>query len=486
MWLRYDYQYTIDKTHGLGILKANRKQSSKAQNTYHAFFEDDTYIPEFIENEAYGKDSAINYLLRFSDDSWRRYSKKDTDFMKSLLAQASCTFFPTSANTIGAEITSETQNFRLQINHNKRGYGYCSACSCGKTDCIHTKTASLFCQNKIAALQHAYVTTSQPVDKTLFLESVLESAVHDLGMQKPDEQPSELARSIIGLVDSANSEDYYRLFHEYMLDLSPFYEVYDSHFLEDYYPHFFMMLFEDKGYRNAVLENGSYADAPDYEDRQHRSNRACFKRLLKEYEKTCRELDVQDNYSKNPFKETLLKYRMDLPGLMRYYAESKKDLSTSDMSYLLAVADKGMLVFKGSTPADSASQVPVPFSGLLSVARKLDDKSHERTADHVFHRLVDTLPADQKVEIYSHLRNFTMPLSDIKTLTEEDQRKMINNMPVTLESFEYTFDTLLVQNSDAEKGLYLLQMVDRARFSGDLPENGPRPKASNTPTAVFS
>lgn len=158
------------------------------------------------------------------------------------------------------------------------------------------------------------------------------------------------------MVDAAHSSDYYWLFHSYILDLYPSYDEYNSHLLEEQYDYLLTALFDDPGYRESVLEEGSYADPDEYESRQNRSNRACFKRVLKAYNKVVKELDVRGDYTENIYKELLLKYRGDISGLLHYYAAGKKELSLFDLPFLELIAKNAV--------SDSGKEVEMEGSAL--------------------------------------------------------------------------------------------------------------------------
>ena len=122
-----------------------------------------------------------------------------------------------------------------------------AVCSCGKTDCIHARAAGFFLRERKHALQHAYVISSEPVDKSLFLEPSLKSAVKNF-VQGDLSAPTVLSlRRIIQMADAAHSSDYYWLFHSYILELYPAYDDYNAHFLEERYDYLLAALFDDPG-----------------------------------------------------------------------------------------------------------------------------------------------------------------------------------------------------------------------------------------------
>ncbi|MBQ1311888.1 MAG: SNF2 helicase associated domain-containing protein, partial [Blautia sp.] len=429
--------------HGFGIL-----YNIGGKDGYQAFYEDGTLLPANMDSE---RDNVVCWLRDYNPDErfyYQSLKKKPTE--KPLPADTTFSFFPCEDGGVKAEIDGGKEHFTIQVPKKVYRYYKESMCTCGVPRCVHTTAAAQEAQRRLAKLMHAYIVTDLPVNKLLFLEPDLENAVLTLKCKILDQELIGKITKIIHLLDAAHSDDYYYNFHYFLLDLYPAYDEYDSKFLEDNYDYMLLCLFEDPGYRKAVLDEGNYAEKEEYEDRQYRSNRACFKRVLKEYKAVVRELDDREDYTQDTYKECLLKYRGDLPGLLRYYAEGKEELDLYDIPFLEKIAD-------------SPDIDPVYIS---AVSEKIDQFTQWKEAEPVFHRLMARLSSGQRIETYGKLKNFTMPMEDIHTLDLEDQRKMINNMPLSLENFRYVMDTLLADAGPAEKGQYLLRTAERIRFSG--------------------
>ena len=263
-----------------------------------------------------------------------------------------------------------------------------------------------------------YITTDQPVRKDEFLEPALMSAVKNLDESEINKDLIGSIKDIHRMLEYARSDDYYWLFHNYLLDLS--YYDYDAHFLEEHYSFFLLTLFDSAHYQRAVMEDESFAAKEEYEDRQHRSNRVCLKRVLKEYNKVSKAME-QGDYSMDDFKEFLLKFREDYGGLFHYYAVGKKELEVSDLFFLEETARKACM--------DASVQISRP--DIIPVLEKLDRLSQDTGTAALVRSFASILPHDEKVEAYSRLKNNSMTEDEILALPKEEQLKLINSMPLS-------------------------------------------------------
>lgn len=429
------WSYALDSKHGFGIL------SNFSANTDSApcFFEDGT-LENVRPSDVY-MDNSVNNLLAEGSGRGHYYNAKETRLADTIAAKAVCTFSRGKENSLQAVLSHGSEKVTITVSLQR--YSYATSCSCGKPRCIHPLAAGRILNDRINGLIHSYVITDHPVDKSLFLDPELRSAVgsHTEGELSTDLVESILA--IIRLVDSAHSGDYYRRFHNFLLDLKPYYD-YDSRFLEDSYGYLLTALFDDPGYRKAVLEPGSYADPEEYEGRQHRSNRTSFKRVLKSYNTNIKELS-KDNYSEDTYKEFLLKYRMDLPRLLRYFARGKSKLEKCDLPYLKEIA---------ALPADY-------LKDLKAAAAKLDLLSGDKEAVAVFRLLAARIPAEEVADFYQGLRNLTISMEELHKLSPTDRQKVINNIPLSKANFCHIMDHILRDADDRVKGAFILRSMER-------------------------
>ena len=225
------YWFTLDRKHGFGIQYV---EYAGKEEICHTFYEDGTFVPS-AEKEADSIDD-LRYLEQLIDGRWSRPSKKENAILEKLTANGKCDFSLGRNNMIRAVITDQKQRFEVKIRiEEKLWRSRTAVCSCGKTDCIHARAAGFFLRERKHALQHAYVISSEPVDKSLFLEPSLKSAVKNF-VQGDLSAPTVLSlRRIIQMADAAHSSDYYWLFHSYILELYPAYGDYNAHFLEEHY-----------------------------------------------------------------------------------------------------------------------------------------------------------------------------------------------------------------------------------------------------------
>ena len=460
------WKFTLDKAHGFGILFRFSEDSLSCQG----FYEDQALA---AADPADTRENSIDYLLRLTDDRWIAHTRRDQVQVQQLLSEASFRFVPGKDDSMHVLLSHGGEAFRVNIS--KARYSYDAQCSCGTNSCAHIKAAGLMGQKKLEALQHAYIASRQDVDKSLFLDPALNSAVRALDERVPNQDLIEAIRDINRMTDEAGSDDYYRLFYRWLLALYPYHADYDSAFLEEYYSYLLLSLYENPGFRRAVVEQEDFAAPEAYEERQHRSNRACMKRVLKNYGTAIRDMEKKGDYSEDDYKELLLKYRGDLSGLLRYYAEGKSKLEACDLPFLREIlkrAEPGHIpqgaepghTPQGAEPAEIPeidARDPQVRGYIMSVAKKLD----EIEAEDLFRLYADSLPSDERVELFSCLKNITIPMKEVLRLSPEDQLKLINSIPLTVENFCTTMDTLLKDSSSGTKGRYILSTLRRLGFT---------------------
>ena len=408
--------YTVDEKHGLGIFF----YKSYMQERPEIFYEDGSLLTG--ERDA-DRDSAIRVLLDpenapiRSRSTSRKAGKKQQSREEPLSDHFTCRFFPEPKEDIGAEIHDGERHWRIQISSN--GYRFWSvSCSCGVPECAHLKAVQASAMQRIQSLLHNYVVSPLPVYKGYFLEPslshLLDTFPHYTSYTSPD--AIRHTQQIILLMDSACSEDYYYLVHDEILSRSPSYGYYIPHYLEENYAFLLLALFENPGYQAAVLADGSYAEADTGEERQYKSNRASLKRVLKDYNKITKELDIQHNYEAHPYKEFLLKFRNDRPGLLRYFVESKPALEPSDIPFLEQISE--------------ASDVDPAY--VPAIIGKLDALNMPGEAAPLFTRFLQMLPPAERVELYPLLRNYTMPLEDARKAAVAAVKKLGEDVGIVM------------------------------------------------------
>ena len=439
----HDWGYTLDKDHGFGIY------FSVSAEEYQAFFEDGVLLPWKLTETAEDIEKEIYEIERYGRAGWNS-DREIEETRKS----GSCTFTTTEDGSISVTLKEGKTSTKLLVSRlvstsYYRSVYYDVQCGCRQGNCTHKRTAGIFCRGRIRDLQHTYVNSPQPVDKSLFLEYNLTAACEDAMIRDFSEVSLEKLRRVVRLLDQAASVDYYLNFHDYILELTPFYD-YDAHFLEDDYAWMLLALFEDEGYWDAVIEPGGYAEQELYEGRQHRSNRACFKRVLKEYGRVLREMEKKEDFSENYYKEFLLKYRKDDQGLLRYLAEGKEKLEEEDLSYLTRFAHD---------PAADVGRIRI-------VAEKLDGLGGDEAAK-VCRELAARLPREEMIALYGSMKRISLPVREIREFTREEQQKLIFNTPLSRESFLYIMDELLNDECDVLKGRFILNSLSRLFWSNE-------------------
>ena len=435
--------YYFSKKHGFGICYDRNDSLGKV------YYEDDTCLEE--AGKAFDEQRrAINCLRECANDRWVRTTAAQKKQLDLILASGFCKFEPYGKERIKATVHEGKKDFVVTVKENKRAYydHFEASCSCDKVSCMHAKAVGIFCNRQLRDLKHKYIVTEKPVNKTLFLEDSLVESINDGILRDYDTDSIEKIRAIIQKVDSAKSESYYWLFHSFLLSMDPY--SYDAHFLENY-DYLLLALFENENYQRVVISSGAYADPEEYEGRQHRSNRASFKRSLKEYQKVIKELDEKQDYCQDGFKDFLLKYRGDLRTLLKYYAFGKENLERCDLHYLDLIA--GMQ--------------DIPSGEVRLTLEKMDDLADFDGAEKVFQKLMGHLSHEEMIEVYQSLRKFSMPLDKIRVLPPEEQEKLIYNLPVSKESFTYIMDELLPEKPAKMRGYYILNAVSKISYSED-------------------
>ena len=448
-YYHYDrYCYCVNKEHGLGIRFGRIDGEDSWKKVY---YEDGMLLEEEISSEAAEEQAdSIQHLMNRAAERWARGSDNQKKQLAEILENESIRFKPDKETRINAVVREGDKNYSVKIqSHKSSFYRYLDVkCSCGKEYCMHAKAAGIFCNKRLRALKHNYVMTDKPVDKSLFLDDAIVENIQDGILHDYDNKSIEKIRALIKSLDSANSEEYYRLFHNYLLSLEC--DEYDSHFLE-VYDYLFLALFENENYRKVVISSGAYEDSRQYEGRQKRSNRACIKRLLREYKKLIKEMDVQQDYCHDGYKDFLLKYRGDMKSLLRYYAEGKEKIEKCDLHYLNII---------------SKMQDADPEQIRLTV-EKMDDVLKEDETQPVFQKLLRHLTHEERIQVYRRLNNVSIPLDEIRLLPREEQELLMDSLPLSKESFTYIMEELLQDKSAETRGRFILSMVSKVSSQDD-------------------
>ena len=427
------HTYALDKKKGFGLIFLNNNSKD-----YSVFYEDGT-MEKSDETGPYT--SALTYLLRYNDTrSFYRNSPGQVEYDR-LIRTAKYKFIPKNNGAVDVVIKDGTKE--ITVSSDCARYGYSVSCSCGDRLCIHTNVAGFFLGVREDRLKKQYLASDLPVNKGLFLDPELMRLVKDGLNDDLTEEAVKRVHDMIRLLDLPNSPDYYRCFHQYLLNLdSPFYG-YDAHVLETHamLP---LALLENPGYQSAVIETGEYAKAEPYEDRQHRSNRASFKRIIKSYKDINKALAL-GNYSDHFYMEFLLKYRNDLPGLFLYYAKAKPSLKKLDVSFLQRIA---------ALPA--AEKSALDKENVLKVAKKIETMYFQGNREELAQQIMAHLSLSDQVAIYGELHEFTMPLSEIQKLDIESQKKLIHNTPITSDSLRHIMENVLADEDFSVRGRFLL------------------------------
>ena len=438
--------HVLDKTHGFGI---RYHKPGEEPSSYGTYYEDDSFYEENISVDAEKQDRAINYLMDLSNPPWQGDTPAQKAEIQRLLSVGDFGFKLEAEADLTVEIIDGKKTCRVTIQKQNERYSYgrySASCNCKKRNCMHMRAAGAAAVSIINDLKHSYIVTKKPVDKTLFLEDDL-IKILNLGIVSDFSQESiEDVRYIIHGLDIAESPDYYRLFTDYILNMSS--GFYDAKYLENY-DYMLLALFENEGYRKAVIETGSYADKVYYEDRQLRSNRACFKRTIKEYDKVIKEIDEKGDFSEDGFKEFLLKYRKDYSGLLHYFAVGKEELEQEDLAYLDLIAHE-----------------PSPDPQfILKAAEKMDSLAHFKETTPVFMSLMEHVSHKDMIQVYSRMHNISMPFSAIQSLPPAEQEKLIYNIPITEESFNYILEKIIPDKSASFIGRFILHVVRNNKSS---------------------
>ena len=172
------WRYTLDQRHGFGILFDEAEGHTYRQ----CFYEDGTLksgegIPD------YG--SPIDQMERYSSDRWGSGSSRQAQAnYEKMMKEGSCSFVPGKDRQMAACLTIGKENVQVRVE--KATYGYSVICNCGKRNCGHDRAAADFLERRLAALQHTYVVSELPVDKSIFLESDLKTKTLRLDNRIPD------------------------------------------------------------------------------------------------------------------------------------------------------------------------------------------------------------------------------------------------------------------------------------------------------------
>jgi len=441
MWFRRYDSFTVGPKHGLGVLFNNKEGDGRS------VFYEDCIVPESADDQLYER--LLHFIPGYADPRRVYMKKNEMAEYDRLVRDAEFTFIPKGKGKIDIRIEAGARKIRVSFGLGKSGYGFNCSCECGRPSCLHISVAALGCVREEDRLISEYVVSGLPVNKGAILDHGLINMIGDCSFDMLSKENIGKIRAFTERLDRPASEDYYLLFHEFLLDMHPYFS-YDAHFLEEY-AYLLFALFEDKGYSDAVIRPGDYAEPTLYEERQHRSNRTAFKRVLKEYQTVLKKMEQGKDSQQSYYQEFLLKYREDFPGLLRYYALIKLKLDDTDLPYLMDIA-----------------ALPEFNTGyLLPLALKLDRMSDSGKSGEVLAGLTERLSSEEKTVIYGCLHELSMPAEEILKLDLESQKKMIYNTPLTAGTLKHIMSDVLKDESASVKGRFLVHAGGKSRLSRD-------------------
>ncbi|MBQ8162474.1 MAG: hypothetical protein IJ083_17240, partial [Clostridia bacterium] len=423
----YDWAYTFDNRHGFGIQFGTEEAKGKFTS---CFYEDGT-----LEHGEYLR------KLQKCIDEMRRYGRYGSGKRDDSVT------ISTEDGRMIAKVRTAYGEHTVTVSEEGHGWTNCE-CSCGRRSCSHMETAGLHVVRRLGQLQHTYVVSEKAVDKSLFLESRLENAVSTFRMPTLEMGEIEKVRDIIGMVREAKSDRYYLNFHELVLDQNDYYG-YEPHLMETKYRNLLLGAFEDPGYKKAVLDSDEFAGIVVGGGKQYRSNRASVKRLLKEYEKTVKQLE-KGSYEENGQKEFLLKYRADWTGLLRFFGCMARKINDSDLPFLEKILEAQEVSFEKE------------FESVRNLAVKLDAAVSIMGVKEIFAKFMERLTPQMRIDTYALLRNMSMTAEDIRTLSREDQLKMVRNTPLSADTVRYILSDLMAGESERVRGNFVFYVLSSA------------------------
>ena len=303
-WYQRKFSFTLDARFGFGILFDKEEGETYRQ----CFYEGGRLAPAKGLPDLYG---AVEAFRRYSSHENDYLSPSEAQNEQSASNQSSCTFQPGPDHSVIAILKTTKES--VQVTSSKGTYySFSARCNCKNRMCHHERDAADFLDLRLARLMHEYIISDLTTDKTVFLDPYLRSMIVNIQIREPNIEAVRYVRQILSLIRAANSEPYYWLFHNYLLQLDPAYD-YSATFLQDLFTEIMLALFDDPGYQQTVLSTDHYAEPESYEGRQRRSNRTCLKRVLKEYQRAIKAMDqktiIPSNTQRNSCSNTATTFR---------------------------------------------------------------------------------------------------------------------------------------------------------------------------------
>ncbi len=427
--------YTYSEEYGFGIVY------TAGDEGFFCFYEDGKVRPS--DRNTFDPYSQLSSMIKKETEV--SSSPVLTGKLKEASEQGALVTFHSA---LTATVRLEGKDFDVCLAPDYRQKG----CTCGKRGCIHRDIVKYAFRVRIAALQEAYILSSEPVMKSYLTSGKLYRLLEDFNRvpglwDKKEEQKTvyEKIREIIDELLRPDSDIYIAgAVCRLILERDAYY--YDAGLLSGY-RYLFAAFAGHERIRNA-LEVANIIEGNGVEDRQQKSNRMVLKRAVKEYDKAWNELyGKKKDSGPSDMKEFLLKYREDLTGLLSYYAYSKEELAETDVPYLVRIITQ-----------------KVPDNGRIpAVIDKLDEKftGYTEWQPVIFAKLLGALSREEVLTVCGRLKNLKLSPKEIRSLGPENGKNLLNCMKIDPASFAYALTELLSDAPDEEKGHFIL---------GKLPE----------------
>lgn len=429
-----NYVVYLHKEYGWGIL-FSREDDEK---TYFGLFQDNEihkvdytnreegsyFFDSFTKNRSYF--STLNQLLKDNAKAEELYKKSPATIVKEK-----------PKNVYGARyaVGKEFVDFDL---FTTSGRNIDISCTCNKKNCVHQKVAALTIYKEVKAMLHQYLISDKDVPKNLYIEPDLEYKL----FHAPDVSIDSIMQDIL----EPNSDDYIKYVFRRIILSSP--DWYDSEYLSEYYVLFVKAFINER--MNNILTDQSFIENLQNQvyERQSRSNVSYYKKKIKIFEKSYKEIYEKNNFvdkDEESMKWYILKTKEDWLKYLDYYAVN--DIDHDEVDYeVLEEATKCYV----DTP-DNREKVMLVMSSL-------DVNAESKTTPDVYFHLGALLPVEKRAAAFFSIQNYQIPVSELENLNRDDQKLLVSKVVGSSESISYIMEDLLKDESDEEKGKYLISL----------------------------
>ncbi len=340
------------------------------------------------------------------------------------------------------DVASGKEKCRVVLNH---GGDWYDTCSCKRYTCRHKLVVMNSLSERIAKMMEEYVLLPD-VDKSHFIAPSIYKEISNYSVSDFNSAEAERVKRLVAHMAATGDDEYVLNIFTRIMDTSSSY--YTADLINDCSMLFYAML-ADPFCNKALLTDDAYNEG-DYSSKQLKSNRMVFKRCLKGFEKSKKEVArtgcIKYDYD-DTFKVFYAVVRDDKPLMLRYFAAMNDSYTEMELGFLRDLG-RDTEILKSDPDA------------VMRICLNLDKTEFSALREMCLKLYFSSLPADFRVRTIEQYKNILIDETVLDGLPAEDQRKLVFRLEPTDSAITKVINDVLPGADPDFIGRYLVGAAD--------------------------